>query len=309
MTNLRIRSAMAKDAAAAARLLSASITKLCAADHGSDPAEIAAWTANKTPDQVKAWIKRADGLFLVAEVGGTLAGVGHASPNGVILLNYVAPDFRFRGVSRTILRQLEAEIAATGQANGTLISTQTALELYRAEGWRSAAPVHDVTGYPMTKTLPQIRLLTTADAQLWRDLRLDALRTAPEAFSSQYADWADRPLAEFTAHLRAHRIFAAMVDGVPVGCARWSKDDDKLCRVTSVFVKPRARGRGIAAALMAAIKRNARAAGAATLFLDVGRKNSAAEHVYQIAGFETLPDADRPPGSCDACELTMRATL
>ena len=44
-----VRRAEPDDVLAMSRVLTASIIELCAADHGNDPAAIAAWTRNKTP--------------------------------------------------------------------------------------------------------------------------------------------------------------------------------------------------------------------------------------------------------------------
>jgi GNAT superfamily N-acetyltransferase len=53
---------------------------------------------------------------------------------GKITLNYVAPEARFRGVSKALLRQLEADAKALGIAQSSLESTETALRFYRDLG-------------------------------------------------------------------------------------------------------------------------------------------------------------------------------
>jgi hypothetical protein len=49
---MHIRDAVADDAPAACQVLRRSIVELCAADHGDDPAILAQWLANKTPEIV-----------------------------------------------------------------------------------------------------------------------------------------------------------------------------------------------------------------------------------------------------------------
>jgi hypothetical protein len=41
-----------------------------------------------------------------------------------------------------------------------------------------------------------VKKLGAADAALWREIRLEALGTAPGAFSEKLADWEHRPLAD-----------------------------------------------------------------------------------------------------------------
>ena len=76
----------------ACAVLRRSIQDLCRADHGDDPAVLAAWLGNKTPAQVAGWIAAPEGCLLVAEVGGMVCGVGSIGGDGRIGLNYVAPE-------------------------------------------------------------------------------------------------------------------------------------------------------------------------------------------------------------------------
>lgn len=97
---------MAADAAAACEVMRRSITELCAADHGNDPAVIGRQLANKTPDVVAGWIAKPRNSVLLAVEGPAVIGVGAVTDDGEITLNYVSPDARFRGVSRTLLAAL-----------------------------------------------------------------------------------------------------------------------------------------------------------------------------------------------------------
>jgi GNAT superfamily N-acetyltransferase len=66
---------------------------------------------------------------------------------GKVLLNYVSPDARFRGVSKALMRTLEDRARAAGIAECSLDSTQTALAFYRALGYERTD--HDYT-HPVT---------------------------------------------------------------------------------------------------------------------------------------------------------------
>lgn len=138
------------------RVLIASITELCVPDHGNDPDKLAAWLHNKTPEGVEAMLANPHGGLFVAELDGAVAAVGAVSGNGAITLNYVAPEARFRGVSKAMLAVLESELRALGFAEGRLEATATARSFYEAAGWAEDGPQaagRMVNGYPMRKAL------------------------------------------------------------------------------------------------------------------------------------------------------------
>jgi GNAT superfamily N-acetyltransferase len=155
--DMEIRDAVAGDAEEACAVLRRSISELCHADHGNDPATLARWLENKTPENVTAWIARPDSSMLVAIENGAIVAIGSATDAGEILLNYVSPDARFRGVSRALLAALEARAAERGAERCHLHSTETALRFYRANGYAKDGPPAGKfgmsSGYPMAKSL------------------------------------------------------------------------------------------------------------------------------------------------------------
>jgi GNAT superfamily N-acetyltransferase len=153
---MKIRDAKVDDARAAAQVLRRSITDLCAADHGNDPAILAQWLSNKTPDIVASWMTAPNNSVLVAVEDDTILAVGAVTDTGRITLNYVSPDARFRGVSRALLRALEARARERGSVRCTLNSTETARRFYLATGYVIDGPQvrrHGVGCYPMSKSL------------------------------------------------------------------------------------------------------------------------------------------------------------
>jgi GNAT superfamily N-acetyltransferase len=139
-------------------VLTRSIVELCAADHQNDPQAVAAWTRNKSETGVAAMLANTGLRLFVAECDGEIAAVGAVTTEGAVALNYVAPDMRFRGVSKALLARLEAELAAMGFAEGRLDSTATALAFYTAAGWVQVGPQAEgrkVNGFPMRKILAQ----------------------------------------------------------------------------------------------------------------------------------------------------------
>ncbi len=154
---MRVRLAEPADAGAMSKVLVASISELCAADHGGRPEAIANWTRNKTPESVRGWLENAANRLFVAEEDGVILGVGGWNAAGEIILNYVSPDARFRGVSRAILAALEDAMRKSGVTDARLDSTATARRFYRDAGWQEgqggSSCSHSVPCYPMTKRL------------------------------------------------------------------------------------------------------------------------------------------------------------
>ncbi|RBP86384.1 acetyltransferase (GNAT) family protein [Rhodobacter sp. 140A] len=156
-----IRAARSEDAARISAVLVASITGLCAADHHDDPARIARWLADKTPEGVAAMIAAPGGRLYVAgrgriEAVGAIDWAGQAPDTGKITLLYVDPEARRQGLSAALLAAMEAELMAMGRRNGLLTATATVFAFYRHHGWHAAGPAHEgrwILGHPMCKTL------------------------------------------------------------------------------------------------------------------------------------------------------------
>jgi len=153
---MRVRDAYEQDAEEACAVIRRSIIELCILDHQCDPGTLAGWLANKTPANVRQWIRTHH--VLVADDEGGILGVAAMSASGHILLNYVSPDARFRGVSKALIRGIEARAAGLGLSCLALESTSTATGFYRAAGYApSGAPVRrpgaNLT-HPMQKRLP-----------------------------------------------------------------------------------------------------------------------------------------------------------
>src|ERR1051325_8047689 len=109
---MEIRRAIPDDADAACIVLLRSIADLCHADHRGDAESLRRWLANKTSENVRRWIGNVH-VFVAAD-GGAILGVAALSPAGEILLNYVSPDARLRGVSKALVARLEEEASALG---------------------------------------------------------------------------------------------------------------------------------------------------------------------------------------------------
>lgn len=133
-----------------------------------------------------------------------------------------------------------------------------------------------------------VRRAVGRDWQRSRDIRLRALREEPLAFASTYqrevglgaADWQHR-IAD------AAQFLAEDERGAVVGTATGVADPEvgALVHLVAMYVAPEVRGRGVGAALVAAVLADAAAAGAHEVRLQVVETNTVAERLYQRCGF------------------------
>jgi GNAT superfamily N-acetyltransferase len=141
------------DAEEIAEVLRRSIRELCGADHCNDPHELELWLANKTADMVSSWIEGPNHIVCaVQDEAGTsrILGVGMTSETGEIQLNYVHPDARYSGVSKAVMRALEAYLRGLGQPRAYLTSTRTAEEFYRSIGYVDYGEPRNHRGMPVS---------------------------------------------------------------------------------------------------------------------------------------------------------------
>lgn len=121
-----IRLIKIEDANQGILVLRSSIIKLCEKDHHSNIDQIKDWLANKTTDIWCNWVTSDKFSLFIAELDEVIAGVSMISLNGVILLNYVSPDYRFKGVSKAMLNHMEEFSKNIGILMCTLQITYTA---------------------------------------------------------------------------------------------------------------------------------------------------------------------------------------
>ncbi len=140
-------------------------------------------------------------------------------------------------------------------------------------------------------TIVSIRLMQPTDAQAYRDLRLEALRSHPEAFGSSYEEEAPLALKTIEARIPSsgpNAIFGAFADTALVGMAGFAVYDRLKARhkgvMWGVFVKPEWRKRQVGKALVQRVIDHA-AGHVIMLEAAVGLANEGARRTYHSLGF------------------------
>jgi RimJ/RimL family protein N-acetyltransferase len=142
----------------------------------------------------------------------------------------------------------------------------------------------------------EIRPLTEADAQGWRELRLRMLRDHPDVFGSSWEEFAQQSLEEVARRMRERNappdnaLFGAFMDGELIGSTGLHREEGAKDRhkamIWGVYTAPETRGRGVGRALMnAAIARARATPGLERLTLAVATHNTAARALYVSLGF------------------------
>jgi GNAT superfamily N-acetyltransferase len=146
----------------------------------------------------------------------------------------------------------------------------------------------------------EVREAGAADASAFRDLRLDALEQAPDAYRQLHADEVDVPLDGWEAFLsrnlndRDAGIFLAVSNDEPVGVVFVGVDREaEMMLISDMWVDPMQRRGGIAHALVVAAtewgcRRSARVAR-----LAVTVTNEAAERLFLECEF--VPTGETEP--------------
>ena len=149
-----------------------------------------------------------------------------------------------------------------------------------------------------------IRPLLAADAAAYKALRDEALRTTPDAFTSDYESSVGRDASEYVARFglpESGQFFLGAFDAQGqllgcVGCEREQRIKQRHCAVVvSMMVAPQAQRRGIGQQLIAAcVLAASRAPGLTQLVLTVTASNTHVVRLYEQAGFRAwgrLPNA------------------
>ena len=91
------------------------------------------------------------------------------------------------------------------------------------------------------------------------------------------------------------RWLVAYRDGEPVGCAALKRLDPTTAEIKRVYVAPKARGLGVARALLARLEGIARDVGYTTLRMDTGARQPASVALFGKVGYEQIADYNGNP--------------
>ncbi|GAA2379938.1 GNAT family N-acetyltransferase [Dactylosporangium salmoneum] len=150
-----------------------------------------------------------------------------------------------------------------------------------------------------------VRRLGPEDWREWRDVRLAALADAPEAFGSSLAREGAYDEAEWRAWLRPERGLKALAGGDGIIGAWVPEDRGGAVELYSMWVRPDARGRGIADALLAEALGWAEQEGRERVELWVIDGNDRARRLYERHGFRATGHTQPHPRDPEVLEHLM----
>lgn len=135
----------------------------------------------------------------------------------------------------------------------------------------------------------QVRRLTQDDAEIFREIRLEALEKHPETFQSTYESAAELPLDAFKQRLRQYALFGGFSDGALCGFVGfYPLKNPKISHkglLWGMYVKEAARGTGLAEAMVEAVVEHAKGK-VEQILLSVIEDNERGRRFYEKMGFE-----------------------
>jgi GNAT superfamily N-acetyltransferase len=154
-----------------------------------------------------------------------------------------------------------------------------------------------------------VRETTAEEWQVLRDIRLEALQDAPNAFGSTYADQAALKEADWRRTISCGGTFLAYLpEGdmtKPAGVVSGYHEALETVELESMWVRPQARGDGVSEALIDAVIDWAGAKNASSVHLWVIETNKYARTLYERCGFSPTGERQPLPSNTDLTEVGM----
>ena len=156
-----------------------------------------------------------------------------------------------------------------------------------------------------------VRRVLESEWPIYRELRLNALKLAPEAFTSKYADAIKLSDSEWQARVRRFAVdpktvnLIAFLHEQPAGmvsCYITNRAD-----MVQMWVEPFARKQKVGKALVHELKAWVKQAGENSLTAAVTKENAAALNLYEQLGFEPIPLSDA--AQTRGCEIELNCQL
>lgn len=118
--------------------------------------------------------------------------------------------------------------------------------------------------------------------------------------------------AQFNRPVGMTGVVVAYLDGEPVGCGAFKRHAEHVAEIKRMYVRPEARGKRIAAAVLKELEAWAADSGFRECVLETGRKQPEAIALYRREGYEVIPNYEQYEGIedsiCMARSLSQRAT-
>ncbi len=135
----------------------------------------------------------------------------------------------------------------------------------------------------------QVRRLTEDDAEIFRKIRLEALKNHPETFQSTYESAAELPLDAFAQRLRQYALFGGFIGDDLCGFVGfYPLRNPKISHkglLWGMYVTEAARGTGLAEAMVEAVMDHAWGK-VEQILISVIEENKRARRFYEKMGFE-----------------------
>lgn len=140
----------------------------------------------------------------------------------------------------------------------------------------------------------KVRKLKATDAESYRDIRLQALKNHPEAFSSSYEEKVNYPISRYESQLNnenAH-TFGAFNQNELVGVVTLIFEDKRKLKhranIAAMYVRPECRKLGAGKKLMSEAINIAKGIDyVEKIYLSVTSTNETAKRLYSTLGFKT----------------------
>lgn len=143
-----------------------------------------------------------------------------------------------------------------------------------------------------------LKLLDPDDFEIFKRIRLEALRAVPEAFASSAAEWESLPDEEWRRRLTNTPVVVSFQDREPVGLMGLMRQPaSKMAHratIVMVYLRGSERGGGHAVAMLNLLLDHARALDIRQVELAVSAENQAAMRFYLREGFHEI---GRIPGA------------
>ena len=141
------------------------------------------------------------------------------------------------------------------------------------------------------------RVLLSNESTVYREIRLESLKTFPDSFEAKYEDSVKQEKLAFEIEIEKQSIdrfvCGAFDDEKLIGICTLAKDKYGNGNIIQMFVKPEYQGQNIGRDLIEFILKEAKNRLPETdIFLEVAKDNLSAFHLYKKAGFKIEKESE-----------------